>query len=209
VALQSLRLGCSSRAFPQRGVLSELATRAEFRARRSTAIIGSAIPLCRWPFPRLCGFPSPGMLATLSSQHVLSSSFAFLQSFAQHNPACRPQPIGTSHGLWFPTALEGSEIHFSRAVPASATVRLQGLVTLWAVYALRARAGFVSHRRRSWDSPYGAFSSREVSRSFPSGRTHVPFNPSLFPPPKRWAGPTGRGFWAFTLPRVPGSLTQV
>jgi len=185
LALQRFRLGCSSRAFPQRGVLSELATRAEFRARRSTAVIGSAIPLCRWPFPRLCGFPSPGMLATLSSQHVLSSSFAFLQSFAQHNLACRPQPIGTSHGLWFPTALEGSEIHLPQALPAPATVRLQGLVTLGAVYALRARAGFVSHRRRSWDSPFGAFSSRRASTPFPTWPTRLPFNPSLFPPPKQ------------------------
>jgi hypothetical protein len=44
----------------RRHVLSELAARSEFSARRSTALIGSAIPLCRWPFPRLCGFPTPG-----------------------------------------------------------------------------------------------------------------------------------------------------
>jgi hypothetical protein len=41
-------------------VLSESAARSQFLARRSTAGIGWAIPLCRWPFPRLCGFPSPG-----------------------------------------------------------------------------------------------------------------------------------------------------
>jgi hypothetical protein len=146
-------------------------------------------------------------LVTLSDQCVLSSSFAFLQSFAQHDLARRPKPMGTSHGLSLPTALEGSEIHLPRALPTPATVRLQGLVTLWAVYAFRARAGFVSHRRRSWDSPFGAFSSRKVPASFPSGRTHVPFNPSLLPSPKRWAGPTGRGFWALTLPRVPGDRT--
>jgi hypothetical protein len=53
--------GCTARraTFPPRSVLSELAARSEFRARRSTAVIGSAIPLCRWPFPRLCGFSSP------------------------------------------------------------------------------------------------------------------------------------------------------
>jgi hypothetical protein len=44
----------------RRRVLSELAARSEFWTRRSTAVIGFAIPLCRWPFPRLCGFPSPG-----------------------------------------------------------------------------------------------------------------------------------------------------
>lgn len=147
-------------------------------------------------------------LATLSGQRILSSSFAFLQSLAQHNLARRPKPGGSSHGLSFPTALEDSEIHLPRAVPAPARVRLQGLVTLWAVYALRARAGFVSHRRRSWDSPFGAFSSRKVSAPFPAGRTRVPFLPSVIPPPKRWAGPTGRGFRALTLPRVPGDRTQ-
>jgi hypothetical protein len=49
-----------SPASPPQSVLSESAARSEFLARRSTALIGSAIPLCRWPFPRLCGFPSPG-----------------------------------------------------------------------------------------------------------------------------------------------------
>jgi hypothetical protein len=37
------------------------------------------------------------------------------------------------------------------------------LVTLLAVYTLRSRAGSVSHRQRSWDSPFGAFPSRKVS----------------------------------------------
>jgi hypothetical protein len=143
-------------------------------------------------------------LTTLSDQCALSSSFAFLQSLAQHNLARPPQPPSTSHGLLLPTALQDSEIHWPRALPAPATVRPQGLVTLSAVCALRARAGFVSHRRRSWDSPFGAFSFRKVSAAFPGGSTRVPFLPSVIPPPKRWAGPTGRGFRASTLPGVPG-----
>ena len=61
-----------------------------------------------------------------------------------------------------PTAREGSKVHFSRARPP-ATFRLQGLVTLLTAYALRSRAGFLSHRQRSWDSPFGAFSSQKVS----------------------------------------------
>jgi len=98
---------------------------------------------------------------------------------------------------------------FLRAVPPPAVFRLQGLVTLWAAYALRAPAGSVSHRRRSWDSPFGAFSFRKVSTAFPRGRTHIPFRPPVFPPPKRWAGPTGRGFWALTLPGVPGDRNMI
>jgi hypothetical protein len=78
------------------------------------------------------------------------------------------------------------------------------LVTLSAVYAFRARAGFVSHRQRSWDLPFGAFSSQKVSATFRGGSTHIPFFSSVIPPPKRRAGPTSRGFWALTLPRVPG-----
>jgi len=42
-----------------------------------------------------------------------------------------------------------------------AWLRLQGLVTLLTPCSLRRRAGFVSHRRRSWDLPFGAFPSRK------------------------------------------------
>jgi len=83
--------------------------------------------------------------------------------------------------------------------------RLQGLATLLAAYAFRAPAGFVSHRRRSWDSPFGASSSRKVSGAFPPGRTHIPFLLPLIPLPRQRAGPAGRGFWALTLAGVPGS----
>jgi len=68
-----------------------------------------------------------------------------------------------------------------RELPTLALFRPQGLVTLSAVYALQARAGFVSHRQRSWGSPFGAFSSRKVSAAFRSGRTHIPFLSSVFP----------------------------
>jgi hypothetical protein len=154
-------------------------------------------------------FPGRAVLTTLSSQYTLSSSSAFLQSLAQRDLAGRPEPTDSSHGLLLPSALGGPAVHLPRALPRPATFRLQGLTTLWAAFSRRARAGFVSHRRRSWDSPFGAFSSRKVSGAFANGRTHVPFNPPVFPPPKRWAGPTGRGFWALTLPGVPGRRTGV
>jgi hypothetical protein len=54
----------------------------------------------------------------------------------------------------------------SRAWPA--LFRLQGLATLLAVCSLRSLAGFVSCRQRSWDSPFEAFSSQEVSERFRS-----------------------------------------
>jgi hypothetical protein len=40
-------------------------------------------------------------------------------------------------------------------------------------------------------------------RVFRPGRTHLPFNPAVFPPPKRRAGPTGLGFWVSPLSEVP------
>jgi hypothetical protein len=82
--------------------------------------------------------------------------------------------------------------------------RLRGLATLLAAYSFRARAGFISHRRRSWDSPFGASSSRKVSGAFPPGSTHLPFLLPLIPLPKQRAGPAGRGFWVLTLAGVPG-----
>jgi hypothetical protein len=51
-----------------------------------------------------------------------------------------------------------------RGLCRPATFRPQGLATLLAVYSLRSRAGSFSHRQRSWDSPFGAFPSRKVSR---------------------------------------------
>jgi hypothetical protein len=62
-------------------------------------------------------------------------------------------------------------------------------------YSLRSRAGLVSYRQRSWDSPFGGFSSRKVPDAFPPERTHLPFLPAVLPPPKRRTGPRGRGSW--------------
>jgi hypothetical protein len=54
--------------------------------------------------------------------------------------------------------------HRERYLPAS--FRPQGLLTLSAVSALRIPVGFISHRQRSWDSPFGAFPPRKVSDRF-------------------------------------------
>jgi len=96
-----------------------------------------------------------------------------------------------------------SKVYLTRVRPP-ATFRLQGLVTLLATYSLRSRAGFFSHRRRSWDSPFGVFSFRKASELLPFGFAHLPFNLAVFPLPKHRAGPIGLGFWALTFPEVPG-----
>jgi hypothetical protein len=88
--------------------------------------------------------------------------------------------------------------------PSPATFRPQGLVTLSTAYSLRARAGFVSHRQRSWDSPFGAFTCRKVRGRF---RTHEPacrFSRRCYRRRGRRSGSTGRDFRALTLAGVPG-----
>jgi len=77
-----------------------------------------------------------------------------------------------------------------RGLCLPATFRLQGLVTLLTVSSLRSLAGFVSHRRRSWDSPFGASSSRKVSGRF------------------RSEGPTYRSTCRYTLCRNTGPARQ-
>jgi len=61
-----------------------------------------------------------------------------------------------------------------------AKFRLQGLATLLTVCSLESRAGFVSHRRRSWDSPFGGVLSLQASAAFRPGRTHVPLAQRYF-----------------------------
>jgi hypothetical protein len=151
------------------------------------------------------GFLRRAALTTLSDQCTLSSSFAFLQSLAQRHLAGQPQPASTSHGLSLPSAHQGSEVYLPRALPQPATFRPQGLATLSAVYALRARAGFVSRRRRSWDSPFGAFSSHRVSTRVSARLDPHTVSPAGIPDARRRrAGPTGRGSWALTPAGIPG-----
>jgi len=118
--------------------------------------------------------------------------------------------MNNSRGLLFPTAHQGSDVHLLRVLPRLATLRLQGLATLLTLYSVRTRAGFVSHRQRSWDSPFGAFSSRKVAAAFPRrSRPHAVFPVGVSRREERWAGPTGRGFWVLTLPGVPGRRFSV
>ncbi len=92
--------------------------------------------------------------------------------------------VRSSHGLLLPTAHPGSEVHCSRAQSLPATFRLQGLVTLLTVYSLESLAGFVSHRQRSWDSPFGGFPSREALPAFRPEGARIPLCPAVFLPPE-------------------------
>jgi hypothetical protein len=83
-------------------------------------------------------------------------------------------------------------------------VRLQGLVTLLAGYAPHSLVGFISHRQRSWDSLFEAFSSREVSKRFRLDEPAYRFSHECYRRRSERAGLAGRGSRALTLTRVPG-----
>jgi hypothetical protein len=81
--------------------------------------------------------------------------------------------------------------------------RPQGFSTLSTVYSPRSLADFVSHRQRFRDFPFGAFSSREVSGTFPPERTHVPFLSTLFPFAEAMGRPVEPRFLGFAPRRSP------
>jgi len=126
------------------------------------------IPLRRWAFPRPCGFPSAG-LEWVAFQSPKSNPLVEL-GLRLESPATAPSRSTTVIRLlsWtsapFSTFRIEGPLHAGFCLPA--TFRLQGLATLLTAFSLRSLAGFVSHRQRSWDSPFGAFSSRKVSRRF-------------------------------------------
>jgi hypothetical protein len=76
-----------------------------------------------------------------------------------------------------------------------ATFRPQGLATLSTASSLRIPAGFVSHRRRSWDSPSEYSPLERYLRV--SAQKHPP---TVSPSPCSRRGPTGR----WTRPRFLG-----
>jgi len=96
-----------------------------------------------------------------------------------------------------------------RDLPHPATFRPQGLATLSAAYALRARAGLVSYRRRSWDFALRSFLLPEGTDRVSAGVNPPTVSPVGSPALLRWAGPTDRGSWAFTLPGVPGGRRRI
>lgn len=125
----------------------------------------------------------------------------------EYYPANPSRPAGADRLLsWasrpFSAQRNRRSTYHGLSIPA--TFRPQGLTTLSAACSLRARAGSVSHRRRSWDSPFGGFPSRKVSGVLPPGSTHLPFCSPLISSPKRKTGPTSRGSWALPPGRVPG-----
>jgi hypothetical protein len=100
----------------------------------------------------------------LSAASSLRASPSFRVSPSNTYPTAAA--IRSSHGLSLPTAHARIRGPLAASSEPLARFRLQGLTTLMTAYSLESRAGFVSHRRRSWDSPFGGFTSQEESKPF-------------------------------------------
>jgi len=132
--------------------------------------------------------------------------FGLPSEFYPATPSRRSNPVrsdGSSHELSFPYSTCRMRRSTLRRHSRPATFRLQGfLSTLLTVFSLHIRAGSISHRQRSWDSPFGAFPSREVAAAFPRRWTHVPLVRSIFP--RRSRGRLeGHRFLGFDPPKSP------
>ena len=99
----------------------------------------------------------------LAVETLLSSGYSLLQSIPRTSLARRVSLTGSSPGLWLPTAHEETRSCLGRASKPT-RLRLQGLATLLTFSSSRVPAGFISLRRRSWDSPFEAFPLSRVSR---------------------------------------------
>jgi hypothetical protein len=151
-------------------------------------------------------FPARTTLATVKlHSEIHSSSLASLESVTQSHLADRPQPINSSHGLSVPTALEGSKVRFPRAFACPPRSAFRVWLPSWRFTPFVTRAGFISHRQRSWDLPFGAFSTRKVPDRFPDRMDpHTDYPAVDSECRSTQAGSASRGFWALTLARVPG-----
>jgi len=99
-----------------------------------------------------------------------------------------------------------------REFASPASFRLQGLVALLAAFSLRFLAGSVSHRQRSWDSPFGGFPSRKVAEASPLRLDPHTVSPAVLPgavAPGRPGGPRFLGLVPSESPLRPrGVLTR-
>jgi hypothetical protein len=148
-------------------------------------------------------FPGRAAPTTLSDRYTLSSSSAFLQSLAQRNLVSQPQPANTSHGLSFPSAHEGSEVHSTRALPARYVppsgfgYPLDGLLPPSPCRLFFVPAALMGFTLRS-------FLLLKGIHTFPRGRTHLPFQPSVFPTRRSGLGrPNGLRLLGFDPSRSP------
>jgi hypothetical protein len=140
-----------------------------------------AIPLCRWPFPRLCGFSTPGRAGNVKPPVHPLIEFHVPPEFATTRLARRPKSTDNSLGLSLPTAHDrfGSPLTAGVAgahyvPPAGFGYPLGGLLLPSPCRFYFAPAALLGFALRS-------FLLSEGIRSFPGECTHLPFRLPLLP----------------------------
>jgi hypothetical protein len=142
------------------------------------------------------------------ASRTLSSSFTFPRSRGQRNLADQPQPVSRSHGLLLPTAHEG----VGGPPDAGFTCPLRSAFRVWLPSWRLApsdtapaffRTGSAPGIRPSELSPRERY-PRRYRLGGPTYRSSCRSSGTEAP-----TGPTGRGFWALTLSRVPRDRTWV
>jgi len=159
--------------------LVELAARSE--SCRRTGIAQYGLGESRYAVGRFLGcavFPSS---ASPAAVRLPADPLVEFHLPVEYCPAKPSRPAAAGRLLsWTSRSLQHTRNRRStgRGLCLPATLRPQGLATLSAPCSRRIRAGSVSHRRRSWDLPFGAFPHARLPERFRSGRTHVPFRPA-------------------------------
>jgi hypothetical protein len=209
LALQSLRPRRSGRTRCRiRPVLPGSAARSEFSSRTVPPAWVERSHFAVGRFPGRVVFRCSTSAMTVRPPRIPLFEFRL-------PPECRPAM--PSRGDSAPQPLSWSSAPFSTSrsdgpLPPGmppGLFRLQGLATLLTAYSRQTRAGFVSRRLRSWDFPYGAFSSRKVPATFPPRRD--PHTVYFFRSSRRFwrrAGTKDRGFRASTLSGIPCQPTH-
>jgi len=151
---------------------------------------------------------SPDGVTVKCSDPMLSPGFALPSESFRANPS-RPAEACAAPLMGFVSLQHIRQRRSSRAGFACPhRFRLQGLITLVTVFSLHGPAGFVSRRRRSWDSPFGAFSACKVAPRFRCAE------PACRLPADRHARrgedrePQSRGFRVLTLAGIPSAAAK-
>jgi len=155
-------------------------------------------------FPGFVVFPQrTSLVAVQLPDRILSSSFSFLEYYPlQPSRSAAAGRLLSWALLPFSTLWIGGSLAAGFACPLRSTFRVW--LPSWWLTPADSLAGYFSHRQRSWDSPFGAFSSREASRRITTGKNP----PTVSPADDRVAEAAGRHsrpqFLGLNLPGVPG-----
>jgi hypothetical protein len=149
-------------------------------------------------FPRLCGFPSAGFADAFDCIGSTSLEFSLPSEYYPAVPSRSASQISTSHGLLFPSAHQGFEVHLPRALPARYVppsgfgYPLDGLLPRTPRRFCFTPAALLGFTLRS-------LTSRKVLPTFPSGKSHLPFAPVVVPFAEAMGRPDGPRFLGSAL----------